>query len=167
MTTRVTPIQFLRSQVANKRPDPQKLLPGQPAVNTSSSQPGLFFSDDTGNSLIKIGPCTVGTVPPNTGAVGAGSGNTPGELWLDTDGDSPLFPGPMLKVWNGSAWVNCFPSPTIYAVPLVSDTEPSTSVHPVGTLWWNSETGLMYILYQSPAPSNVKQWVQVSSNTVA
>lgn len=168
-TTKVTPVQLLRSEVLNKRPDPAKLLPGQPGVNINSTEPGLFFADDTGSTLFKVGPCSVGTSPPNTGATGAPGqlGNTLGELWLDTNGDPPLFPGPTLKVWDGSNWINCFPAPTIYAVPLISDTEPSTSVHPVGTLWWNSATGLMYILYQSPAPSNAKQWVQISSNTVA
>ena len=167
MTTKVTPIQLLRSVIGNKRPDPAKLLPGQPAVNTDAAQPGLFFADDTGATLFKVGPCTVGTVAPNTGATGAPGqlGNTLGELWLDTDGDPPLFPGPVLKVWNGSSWINCFPPPTIYAVPVVSDTAPPINVHPNGTLWWNSDTGLMYILYQDS--NSTRQWTQVSSNPVS
>jgi hypothetical protein len=165
-TTKVTPIQFLRSIVFNKRPDPAKLLPGQPAVNTDAAQPGLFFADDTGTTLFKVGPCTVGTVAPNTGATGAPGqlGNTLGELWLDTNGDPPLFPGPVLKVWDGSSWINCFPPPTIYAVPIISDTAPPLSVHPNGTLWWDSGTGLMYILYQDSV--GTRQWTQVSSTPV-
>ena len=166
-TTRVTPIQFLRSIIGNKRPDPAKLLPGQPAVNTDAAQPGLFFADDTGTSLFKVGPCTVGTVAPNTGATGAPGqlGNTLGELWLDTNGDPPLFPGPVLKVWDGASWINCFPPPTIYAVPIISDTAPPLAVHPNGTLWWDSSSGLMYILYQDSV--GTRQWTQVSSNTVS
>jgi hypothetical protein len=165
-TTKVTPIQFLRSLVLNKRPDPAKLLPGQPAVNTAAAQPGLFFADNTGNTLFKVGPCSVGTVAPNTGATGAPGqlGNTLGELWLDTNGDPPLFPGPVLKVWNGTSWTNCFPATTVYAVPIISDTAPSLIVHPNGTMWWDSSSGLMYILYQDP--NGTRQWTQVSSTPV-
>ena len=164
-TTKVTPIQFLRSLVFNKRPDPAKLLPGQPAVNTDAAQPGLFFADDTGATLFKVGPCTVGIVAPNTGATGAPGqlGNTLGELWLDTNGDPPIFPGPTLKVWNGTSWINCFPSTSVFAVPLISDTAPALASHVDGTLWWDSGTGLMYILYSD---GTTRQWTQVSSNTV-
>jgi len=164
-TNKVTPIQFLRSLVPNKRPDPAKLLPGQPAVNTAAAQPGLFFADDTGVTLFKVGPCTVGTVAPNTAATGAPGqlGNTLGELWLDTNGDPPLFPGPTLKVWNGTSWINCFPSTSVFAVPLISDTAPTLSSHVDGTLWWDSGTGLMYILYND---GTTRQWTQVSSTTV-
>ncbi len=163
MTTKVTPIQILRSEVLNKRPDPAKLLSGQPAVNINATQPGFFFADDTGNSLIKIGPCTVGVTAPNTGASGAPGqlGNTLGELWLDTNStfDSP---GPKLKVWDGAQWINCMPY--TYANTIVSDTEPVLGNHPDGTLWWDSGTGLMYVLYNDVTS---RQWVQVSSNTVA
>jgi hypothetical protein len=168
-TTSVTPIQLLRSQVNNKRPDPAKLLPGQGAVNTNSAQPGLFFADDTGTSLFKVGPCTVGVEPPNSNdplnpPSPDAPGNTLGELWLDLNGDPPLFPGPTLKVWDGSAWINCFPAPSIYALPLVQDTTPDLTVHSDNTLWWNSGTGLMYVLYND---GNSRQWTQVSSATVS
>jgi hypothetical protein len=161
-TNRATPIQFLRSEVVNKRPDPLQLLPGQPAVNTNSLEPGLFFADDTGTNLFKVGPCSVGVTAPNTGAVLPGNlGNTPGELWLDTTStfDSP---GPKLKVWDGANWINCMPY--TYAATIVSDTEPVTGLHPDNTLWWDSGTGLMYILYSS---GGNRQWTQVSSNTVS
>jgi len=163
--TRVTPIQMLRSEVLNKRPDPTKLLPGQAAVNTAAAQPGLFFADDTGNTLFKVGPCTVGTLAPNDPAIApiGSPGNTVGEMWLDTNGDPPLFPGPVLKVWDGTSWINCFPPPTIYAVPLVADTAPPLATHPDGTLWWDSSTGLMYILYND---GSSRQWTQVSSTPV-
>lgn len=150
----------------NKRPDPAKMLPGQGAVNTNAAQPGLFFADDTGTSLFKVGPCTVGTTEPNAGATGAPGqlGNTLGELWLDTNGDPPLFPGPVLKVWDGSQWINCFPSPSVYASVLIQDTTPTLTTHPDGTLWWNSATGLMYILYND---GTSRQWTQISSTTVS
>lgn len=93
--------QLLRSVVLNKRPDPTQLLPGQPAVNTNSVQPGLFFADDTGLSLFKVGPCHVGTTAPNAGATGASAGNTPGEFWLDNSDPGSLE----LKIWTGSVWV--------------------------------------------------------------
>jgi hypothetical protein len=160
MATKVTPIQILRSEVLNKRPDPVKLLPGQPAVNTNASQPGFFFSDSTGNTLFKVGPCSVGPIAPNAGATGPGSGNTLGELWLDTTStfDSP---GPALRVWDGSQWIDAMPYR--YANTIVSDTEPTLGNHPDGTLWWNSGTGLMYVLYND---GTSRQWTQVSSAPV-
>lgn len=161
MTTKVTPIQLLRSIILNKRPNPAKLLPGQPSVNTNAAQPGFFFADDTGNTLFKVGPCAVGTVAPNTGASGAPGqlGNTKGELWLDTTStfDSP---GPKLKVWNGANWINCMPY--TYAATIVSDTEPTIGLHNDGTLWWDSGTGLMYVLYND---GTTRQWTQISGNT--
>ena len=161
-TTRATPIQLLRSEVNNRRPDPTKLLPGQPTINTNPTQPGMFFADSTGTSLIKIGPCTVGTVAPNTGApLPAGSqGNTLGELWLDTTSTFDR-PGPALRVWNGTSWIDAMPYR--YANTIVSDTAPVLSNHLDGTLWWDSGTGLMYVLYND---GTSRQWTQVSSNTV-
>ena len=163
MTTKVTPVQLLRSEVLKKRPDPARLLSGQGAVNTNAAEPGLFFADDTGTTLFKVGPCSVGVTAPNAGASGApGSlSNTRGELWLDTTStfDSP---GPKLKVWDGANWINCMPY--TYAATIVSDTEPTLNLHNDGTLWWNSVTGLMYVLYSDVT---TRQWVQVSSNTVA
>ena len=96
----VTPIQFLRSEVENKRPDPNKLLPGQGAVNTYENQPGFFFADSTGASLFKVGPCSVGSIAPNFGVTGPTGGNTLGELWLDTTNSTY----PTLKVWGGAGW---------------------------------------------------------------
>jgi hypothetical protein len=161
MTNRVTPVQLLRSEVLNKRPDPAKLLPGQGAVNINSAQPGFFFADDTGNTLFKVGPCSVGSVAPNTGASGAPGqlGNTLGELWLDTTSTFDR-PGPTLRVWDGSQWIDAMPYR--YANTIVSDTEPTLS-NPDGTLWWDSGTGLMYVLYND---GSSRQWTQVSSTPV-
>jgi hypothetical protein len=152
-----TPIRFLRSLVAGKRPDPTLMLTGQPAVNVSDVDPGLYFSTNVGN-LVKIGPCAVGTVAPNTGAVPPGAlGNTVGELWLDT-GSNPAFPFPRLRVYDGTQWVNS--TPFSYAAPIVSDTAPATT-YPPGTQWWNSSTGVMNILYND---GTGVQWVQVTSS---
>ena len=161
-TTKATPIQFLRSIVLKRRPDPTLLLAGQPGVNTNSQEPGLFFADDTGSSLFKVGPCSVGATAPNAGASGpvGALGNTKGELWLDTTStfDSP---GPKLKVWSGTQWIPCMPY--TYAATIVSDTAPTLGNHPDNTLWWDSGTGLMYVLYSD---GTTRQWTQVSPNTV-
>ena len=161
-TNRVTPVKLLRSEVLNKRPDPAKLLEGQPAVNINATQPGFFFADNTGATLFKVGPCAVGTVAPNTGATGAPGqlGNTLGELWLDTTNTFDR-PGPALRVWNGTTWIDAMPYR--YANTVVSPTAPSLTTHPDGTLWWNSATGLLYVLYYD---GTTRQWTQVSSNTV-
>lgn len=164
----VTPIQILRSKVLNKRPDPNKMLEGQPAVNINASQPGLFFADSSGSALIKIGPCSVGTLPPNDPGIApiGASGNSVGELWLDT---SSTFdrPGPTLKVYGSRIpgdppeWIDCMPYR--YANTIVDDIEPNVNLHPDGTLWWNSGTGLMYVLYND---TQVRVWTQVSSTPV-
>ena len=137
----------------------------EPEVNINSAQPGLFFADNTGGSgkLFKVGPCAVGGVAPNSGATGNPGqlGNTLGELWLDTT-SSPLSPGPKLKVWDGTQWINCMPY--TFASALVSDTEPALASFPDGTMWWNSDNGLMYVLYNDGI---TRQWVQTSSNTVS
>jgi hypothetical protein len=160
-TTRATPIQFLRSVLFNKRPDPTLLLSGQPGVNLNPAEPGLFFADSTGTSLFKVGPCAIGATAPNTGAIAPSAlGNCVGELWLDT-ATSAGHPFPTLKVWNGAAWIQCMPYS--YANTVVSPTAPSLTTHPDGTLWWNSATGLMYVLYND---GTTTQWTQVSSSTV-
>jgi len=155
MALQITPIKFLRSLVYNKRPDPTKLLEGQPAINTNSDQPGLFFRDNN-NSLFKVGPCAVGTSAPNAASQGGGGSNSLGELWLDqTEGL-----GPTLKVFDNNSWVPC--TPVKYARVIVQDNAPNAAALdlPEGTLWWNSNTGLMYILFGDD-PEGI--WVQVGS----
>jgi hypothetical protein len=94
-------IQLLRSNNAQERPFPGNLLDGQPAINTSSQEPGLFFKADNG-TIVKIGPAAITSDgnPPNFEAVGQG-GNSVGELWLDKS----LAP-PVLKVYDGVGWVD-------------------------------------------------------------
>ena len=161
-TTKSTPIQLLRSIVLNKRPDPTLLLSGQPGVNLNPTEPGLYFADSTGISLFKVGPCAIGTTAPNTGAVIPGAlGNCTGELWLDT-ATSTAHPSPTLKVWDGTQWIQCMPY--TYANTVVADTAPATTTHPAGTLWWNSSTGLMYVLYND---GTTTQWTQIAASTVS
>ncbi len=95
----------LRSSTANKRPT-TAIADGQIALNTNTTSPGLFFKDSTGATIIKVGPVHVGTTAPNASpAVGGSSGNSTGEVWLDTS----LTPNGV-KIWNGSAWVNVTPA---------------------------------------------------------
>ena len=163
-TTKVTPIQLLRSILFDKRPDAAKLLPGQGAVNTNAAQPGFFFADENGTTLFKVGPCTVGISAPNAGATGAPGqlGNSLGELWLDTTPSTLDRPGPVLKVWDGANWIDCMPYR--YANTIVSDTAPTVGLHSDGTLWWDSSTGLMYVLYKDA--NNNRQWTQISGTPV-
>ena len=93
-------LQHLRSSTANKRPTPGAMSDGQLALNTNLASPGLFFKDSNGDS-VKIGPVHVGTTAPNvTPGAGGQAGNSKGEAWLDTTAANPI-----LKVWNGSAFV--------------------------------------------------------------
>lgn len=118
--TKPLQIQILRSSVENKRPDPTRLLPGQPAVNINADQPGLFFADDSPTpELFKIGPCYVGDDPPNDGATLPNAvGNSKGEFWLDTVAG-------VLKVWNGTSWTAIGPSPTgLYVETFTYTTSP-------------------------------------------
>lgn len=154
MALKITPIKFLRSNVFRKRPDPAKLLEGQPALNTNSDEPGLFFRDSEGN-LFKVGPCSIGMTAPNAGATGPGSGNTPGELWVDLDETM----GATLKVWDGSAWIPAMPPQ--YGMAVISETAPPVANYLDGTMWWNSANGLMYVKFTS---NNVGRWIQVSSS---
>jgi hypothetical protein len=72
---------------------------GQVALNTNLASPGLFFKDSNGD-LVKAGPVHIGTTAPNVSpASGGQTGNSTGELWLDTTGSDYT-----LKTWDGSAW---------------------------------------------------------------
>jgi hypothetical protein len=94
----------IRSSTANKRPT-TAIADGQIAMNTNSTSPGLFFKDSTGATIIKIGPVHVGATAPNVSpASGGSSGNSTGEVWLDTS----LTPNGV-KIWNGSSWTNATP----------------------------------------------------------
>ena len=114
----------LRSSTANKRPT-TAIADGQIALNTNTTSPGLFFKDSTGATIIKVGPVHIGTTAPNaTPPSGGSSGNSTGEVWLDTS----LTPNGV-KIWDGSAWVNATPigSTTVQGLlELATDTETQT-----------------------------------------
>lgn len=99
----ITPIRLLRSSTVSKRPQPSVLLTGQPAVNINIEDPGLYFLDSEGSDLIKVGPCHVGDMPPNSSPpIDGYSGLTRGEMWLDTSNTGY----PVLKTWDGAEWVS-------------------------------------------------------------
>jgi len=94
----------LRSSTAHKRPT-TSIADGQIAINTNSTSPGLFFKDSAGATIIKVGPVHIGTTAPNSSpAAGGSTGNSTGEIWLDTS----LTPNGV-KIWNGSGWINATP----------------------------------------------------------
>lgn len=143
-----TTIQLLRSDIARQRPDPGVLANGVPMVNLNESEPGLFFSDRTGD-LFKVGPVAVGPDAPNTNPEGE-TGNSKGETWLDTSGSSPI-----LKVYDGGAWVTCFDDPggTVTSVGLsfsslfdVANTPVTTS----GTLTATLQSQVKNRVFASP-----------------
>lgn len=95
----------IRSSTAHKRPT-TAIADGQVALNTNATSPGLFFKDSTGASILKVGPVHVGTTAPNASPpAGGSSGNSTGEVWLDTS----LTPSGV-KIWNGSSWTNTTPA---------------------------------------------------------
>ena len=123
MATKPSQIQLLRSQIPNKRPDPVLLLSGQPAVNISVEDPGLYIAN-INSDLIKIGPTYVGPTAPNTGAVVPGAlGNSRGEMWLDTFSTTPS-----LKVFDGTNWIasasgGIFDYPSTVSFPTVGSAD--------------------------------------------
>ena len=58
-------IQNKRSSLPGKRPDGSYLEPGEIALNTNSSDPGLFYELSDG-SIAKVGPTSLGPNPPTT-----------------------------------------------------------------------------------------------------
>lgn len=118
----------IRSSTANKRPT-TAIADGQIALNTNSTSPGLFFKDSTGATIIKVGPVHVGTTAPNVSpAAGGSSGNSTGEIWLDTS----LTPNGV-KIWNGASWTNATPigSTTVQGLlELATNAETQTGTDP-------------------------------------
>jgi microcystin-dependent protein len=151
MTVSPTQIQLLRTTLNDFRPDPGRLLEGQPAINLSSLDGGLFFTDTNGG-LMKIGPCAVTSSPPNTNPAGQ-PGNSRGELWFDVNDQT-------LKIWTGDRWADCDPAETGISRVVIQTTPPLVDSYPNGALWWNDYNGEMYVLYEDP---NGRQWVQVGA----
>jgi len=90
-----------RSSVANKRPTAGQILSGEIALNTNSSDPGMFLKADD-NSISKVGPVSVSGSPPNSTPSGS-LGNFPGEYWMSVGAS------PRLSVYSGSEWAT-FPN---------------------------------------------------------
>ena len=139
----------LRSGTANKRPT-TSIADGQIALNTNTTSPGLFFKDSTGATIIKVGPVHVGTTAPNaTPASGGSSGNSAGEVWLDTS----LTPNGV-KIWDGSAWVNATPS-------------GSTTVQGLLELATNAETQTGSDTARAVTPAGLQSKVSDSTSTTS
>jgi hypothetical protein len=86
-----------RSTILYDRPFPARLGAAELAVNLNVGDPGLFFANSTGSSLIKIGPTFVGSTAPNLSPIGYTS-LSKGESWLDTASSQ------ILKIYDGTAW---------------------------------------------------------------
>ena len=69
-------LQHKRSSVAGRRPDNRYLEPGELALNTNASDPGVYFELNDG-TIAKAGPTSIGLTPPES-EVGYGTGET----WL-------------------------------------------------------------------------------------
>jgi hypothetical protein len=139
----------IRSSTANKRPT-TAIADGQIALNTNSTSPGLFFKDSTGATVIKVGPVHVGTTAPNVSpASGGSSGNSTGEIWLDTS----LTPNGV-KIWNGSSWTN--------ATPI-----GSTTVQGLLELATNAETQTGTDVDRAVTPAGLQSKVSDSTSTTS
>ncbi len=86
-------IQHKRSSILGKRPAEQYLEPGELALNTNASDPGLFFETNNGE-IAKAGPTSIGPQPPAS-EVGYG----PGEAWYDTGNGTFNLWVPALNQW--------------------------------------------------------------------
>lgn len=86
-------VQLKRSSILGKRPNNQYLEPGELALNTNQSDPGLFFETNTGD-IAKVGPTHIGINPPTT-EVGYG----PGETWLDSGNGTMNIWVPVFNKW--------------------------------------------------------------------
>lgn len=70
-------LQQKRSSIKGKRPDQSYLEPGELAINTNASDPGLFFEGNDG-SIVKVGPTAMSKLAPETD-----TGHGQGENWFD------------------------------------------------------------------------------------
>lgn len=131
-----------RSDTKDKRPTNSQLSLGEISVNYQYQAPGLFIENSTGG-IVKIGPCEVGTVAPNSSPAGS-SGNSLGEMWFDTGSN-------VVKVFNGSSF-----SPTLALTP-VSSTAPTAKEN--GSLWFSTTDGKLLIYYDD---GDSQQWVDTS-----
>ena len=106
-------IQNKRSSLQGKRPNGSYLEPGEIALNTNATDPGLFFEANDG-MIAKVGPTSMSQSAP-TSEVGYGRG----ESWFDTGNE-------ILRLWDADAqkWVAASPG----------------LGHPTSTLFVNSQS---------------------------
>jgi len=103
---------------------------GELCLNSNSGDPGLYFSDSTNTSLLKIGPTFIGSTAPNLTPAGYSS-LSKGESWLDT-ASTQIF-----KIYDGSTWQ------TAKAVASISTGKPSNPVN--GQLHYDKTLSKLYI----------------------
>ena len=120
----VLSLRFLRSEVANKRPDPSTMIEGELAMNFDPASKGLFFVDGDGG-LVKVGPVEVSTSAPNSSPEGE-SGNMVGELWYDENTEA-------LKIWHNGQWKRVVQEPVGFNGTLLTDTQIVTVVNGIIT----------------------------------
>ncbi|MFZ9244250.1 MAG: hypothetical protein ACO22S_04020, partial [Burkholderiaceae bacterium] len=135
----MAPFNFLhkRTNIANKRPNPNLIAFGELNLNYDPNTGGVFYKDSVGN-LKKVGPAEVNSVAPNSSPAGS-TGNSPGELWYDTVAGS-------LKLWNGSSWVTIGGG-------------GSSITNSQARLWWNNNNTVTDILA-------LNQWTVMASSTL-
>ena len=85
-----------RSSTASKRPVGASMAFGELNLNYDAATGGIFYKDSNGD-VVKVGPCQVSSVAPNSTPAGS-AGNSEGEFWYDTATST-------LKLWDGSTWV--------------------------------------------------------------
>lgn len=103
-------IQHKKTSIPGKRPSELYLEPGEIALNTSSSDPGLYVELSNGD-IGKVGPTYLGPNPPQS-EVGYG----PGEEWLNTNTNSVNIWVPALNKWVKTLTPWCGGSSTVVFV---------------------------------------------------
>ena len=93
-------IQNKRSSIAGKRPDGSYLEPGELALNTNASDPGVYFEVNDG-SVVKAGPTYIGDSQPQSN-IAYGQGET----WLDSGNGT-------FKVYSSESekWLEAYSAP--------------------------------------------------------
>lgn len=126
-----------RSTLLSDRPFPARLGVGEITLNANAGDPGIYFTDSTQTSIIKIGPTFVGSTAPNSSPVGF-TMLSKGESWLDTT-STQIF-----KIYDGTAWQ------TSKAVASISSGKPINPVN--GQLHYDKAVSQLFI-YDSSTSS--------------
>jgi|SoimicMinimDraft_3_1059731.scaffolds.fasta_scaffold314180_2 hypothetical protein len=62
-------------------------------------------------------------------------------------------------IWDGEKWLLVAPA-AAGGLTLISDTPPSIATTPIGSTWWESDTGKLFILVND---GNSTQWVLIGA----